>query len=158
MPHDDIDEDWRRVQTEPRPATRDVVARGIGHLRMQLLVLPSFEEASAWEVRYQAAGWRLFSPRVFKGSAGVELLGYDAVDFPAEKLEDYFKRVVRLSFPLAPDLGGCAGADGTGYQFAVFGDLYSSWRFHWWSQSPKQWQPLVDIASEMHVAFSSAPR
>jgi hypothetical protein len=43
--------DWARVRTEPRPAHCDVHARGIGARRLQLIVAPSFEEVSVWEMR-----------------------------------------------------------------------------------------------------------
>lgn len=149
---------WQRIRTEPRPATRDVFAPGIGLLRMQLIVCPSFEDASALEVRHGPQGWRLFRPRVLQSWPEVQLVGYDAVLFPADRLASYFDRVTALSLPMAPDLSGCGGCDGTMHEFAVFGDLFSSWRFRWWSQPPKQWSPLVDIASEMLSAFSVAKR
>jgi hypothetical protein len=42
------------------------------------------------------------------------------------------------------------------YQLAVFGDLWSSWRFQWWSEAPAAWRPLVAIAEEMIAAFAAA--
>jgi hypothetical protein len=39
---------------------------------------------------------------------------------------------------------------------AVFGDLSSGWRFQWWSEWPEQWRPLVELAAEMHAAFTAA--
>lgn len=147
---------WHRIRTEPRPARRDVHAFGIGLLRMQLIVCPSFEEARIWDVRDGPQGWCLFRPRVLQSRPEMQLVGYDALSFPPDRLASFFARTTALSLPLAPDLSRCAGADGTMHELAVFGDLSSSWRFHWWSDPPKQWRPLVDIASEMHEAFSAA--
>ena len=42
------------------------------------------------------------------------------------------------------------------YELALFGDLYSEWRFRWWSEWPAQWRPLVELAAEMHAAFAAA--
>ena len=61
-----------------------------------------------------------------------------------------------LALPLLPDLSGGGGADGSLYQLAVFGDLYSEFRFQWWSEPPIQWQPLVNVANEMIQAFLMA--
>lgn len=52
-----------------------------------------------------------------------------------------------------PDLSGMGGADGSNYELAVFGDLYSEFRFQWWSEPPAEWKPLVTIATEMIKAF-----
>jgi hypothetical protein len=41
------DADWHRVHNEPRLASEDVHARGIGARRLQLLYLPSFDEPLA---------------------------------------------------------------------------------------------------------------
>lgn len=148
---------WQRIRTEPRPATRDVHARGIGALRVQLIKCPSFEEARAWEVRNGPQGWTLFEPRVLRQLSilEVELVGYDAVPFPSDRLATFFAKITALSLPIAPILTGSAGADGTLYQMAVFGDLCSSWRFHWWDRPPEGWRPLVTIAEEMFAAFES---
>lgn len=147
---------WHRIRTEPRPATCDVHARGIGQLRMQLIVCPSFEDGMAWDVRQGPQGWCLFRPRVLGSWPQVQLIGYDTVPFASDRLADYFKRVTALSLPIAPDLSGCCGPDGTTHQLAIFGDMYSSWRFQWWSKPPKQWRPMVEIASEMLAAFLAA--
>ena len=145
-----------RVRTEPRPAHCDVHARGIGMRRMQLIVAPSFEEGSVWEVR-QGREWQLIRPRVVGTQPGLLLVGHDVVPFSSASLAAYFERVTALTLPLRPDMSGCGGADGTLHEFAVFGDLSSAWRFQWWSSWPEQWRPLVELAEEMYVAFTGAP-
>jgi hypothetical protein len=153
------DEHWQHIRKTPRAATREVFAQGIGQLRMQLIVCPSFEEGRAWEVRSQLGLWKLFEPRIVQQSGlDVQLIGYDSVPFPLNQLAGYFDRVTALSLPIAPDLSGCSGCDGTMYQMAVFGDMFSSWRFHWWSSAPKTWQPLIAIAEEMIAAFRATER
>jgi hypothetical protein len=147
---------WERIRTEPRPAASDVYAYGIGIRRIQLIVWPSFEEAFVWDVREGPESWRLFRPNVLDSSIGLVVVGYDAVPIESNRLEVFFRRIIGLSMPIAPDLSSCGGADGTSYELAIFGDLHSSWRFQWWSQAPKHWRPLVEVASEMIVAFSKA--
>jgi hypothetical protein len=148
--------DWEHARTVPRPATADVHARGIGARRLQLIVCPAFGESRAWEVRQSEDEWRLYESDVDESWPLVQLVGYRTVKISSPLLAAYFQRVVALSLPVAPDLSRRAGADGTTTQLAVFGDLYSEWRFQWWSQSPAHWQPLVDLALEMSESFSAA--
>jgi hypothetical protein len=147
--------DWERVRTEPRPAHHDVHARGIGVRRLQLIIAPSFEEVSVWEVR-QGQEWQLVRPRVIETQPALLLVGHEVIPFASAALAAYFERVVGLTLPLRPDLSGYGGTDGTLHEFAVFGDMFSAWRFQWWSSWPEQWRPLVELAAEMHAAFTAA--
>src|SRR4051812_26423120 len=56
--------DEERARTLPRPAGFDPHTGGVGSLRLQLVVLPSFEEPRAWEIRQGPEEWCLCSPRV----------------------------------------------------------------------------------------------
>jgi hypothetical protein len=152
--HDD--EAWLRVQNEPRLAIQDVHAHGIGTRRLQLLSLPSFDDPLAFEIRQAGTEWRLYSSRVTESWPTLHLIGYDHVQFASEKLGSLFGRVTALSLPLVPYLNGSCGLDGSMFHLAVFGDMYSEWRFQWWSNSPPQWLPLVKLADEMLQMFASA--
>ena len=147
--------DWDKVRTQPRLVHADAHARGIGCRRLQLIVAPSFEEISVWEVR-QSSEWQLIRPKVVETEPALMVTGHEVVPFVSASLVAYFERVVALTLPLSPDLSGYGGVDGTVYELAVFGDLYSEWRFQWWSSWPEQWRPLVELAAEMHSAFSTA--
>jgi hypothetical protein len=125
---------------------------------LQLIVAPSFEAASVWEVRQRQAEWQLIRPRVFATEPKLMVVGHDIVPFASSALAAYFRRVVGLTLPLCPDLSGNGGADGTLYELAVYGDLSSAWRFQWWSKWPEQWGTLVELAAEMHAAFTAARR
>jgi hypothetical protein len=129
--------------------------RGIGVRRLQLIVAPSFESTSVWDVR-QGREWQLIRPQVVGTDPALLVVGHEVVPFASAALAAYFERVTLLTLPLRPDLSGCGGADGTVYELAVFGDLYSEWRFQWWSNWPAQWRPLVELAEEMHAAFVAA--
>ncbi len=146
---------WERIRNEPRPVHEDV--GGIGPRRLQLIVAPSFEDVAVWEVR-QAGEWRLVHPRVVETTPVLRVVGHDLVPFASSALAAYFERVTSLTLPLRPDLTGQAGLDGTRYELAVFGDLFSAFRFQWWSDGPEQWRPLMQLADEMHAAFSAAAR
>lgn len=148
---------WRRVQSELRAASAGIIpVRGIGRCRLQLLVFPSFEEDQAWEVRERDRGWYLSRSQVAASWPAAQLVGYEEVSFPSEALASFYERIMALSLPLAPYATQMAGCDGTITQFAVFGDVFSEWRFQWWSEPPPQWRPLVAIAEEMLDAFTAA--
>jgi hypothetical protein len=153
--------DWERVRTEPRPAHSDPHARGIGVRRLQLIIAPSFEPASVWDVRQvwdvqRGNEWQLVRPRVVETEPALLVVGHDVVPLPSATVAAYFERVTALTLPLRPDLSGHGGADGTLYELSVVGDLSSGWRFQWWSDWPEQWRPLVELAEEMHAAFAAA--
>jgi hypothetical protein len=135
----------------------DVHIRGIGLRRLQIIAAPSFQTVSVWELR-QSREWQLICPRVVETEPALLVVGYQVVPFPSSALAAYFERVVALTLPLRPDLSGLGGADGTLYEFAIFGDLNSEWRFKWWSDWPEQWRPLITLAADMHAAFATAHR
>lgn len=145
---------WHRIRNEPRPASRDVYATGIGMLRMQLIVCPSFMDGKVWEVRQRESQWSLFRPKVCGYHPDeVQLVDYESLAFPSEQLASYFRRITEITLPLAIDsVNGC---DGTTCQLTICGVPPTSCRFRWWSDSPQQWQPLIEIADEMISAFST---
>jgi hypothetical protein len=150
------EEGWGRARTLPRPVNGTVGARGCGGLRLQLVVCPSFEEGVAWEVRQRGDEWFLYRSAVVGGPT-IQLVGFDWLSADPLRLAGFYARVTALTLPLSPDRSGLAGADGTSYQLAVYGDLWSGWRFQWWSEYPRQWQPIVDLADEMAALFGPAP-
>jgi hypothetical protein len=158
MRRQEDDGDWSRAVSKPRLAICDVHARGIGIRRMQLIVCPSFEPEHAWEVRQRESAWLLFRSEVVSDWPELQLVGYDHVRIDDNILATFFARLVSLSLPITPYLNGMGGLDGDIYQLGVFGDIFSEWRFQWWSQYPPSWQPLVEIAEEMLGAFSTAAR
>ena len=81
------------------------------------------------------------------------MLGYERLPYEPARLSKFFEKLTAISLPLTPYINNYAGVDGTLFQLAVFGDLYSSWRFHWWEDAPPQWYLLVEIANEMVAAF-----
>lgn len=147
-----------RVRAEPRPARDDFYGGGGGRRRLQLIVAPSFETTTVWEVRVvgENRDWQLTHPVVVATEPCLMLVGHEVVPFPSTELAAYFDRATAINLPLRPDLRPYAGVDGTQYELALFGNLYSAWRFQWWTDWPEQWRPLVELAEEMHAVFSAA--
>lgn len=144
--------DDEHARTEPRRASSDAHL-GIGWLRLQLVVCPSFEESKAWEIRQGGENWSLYSSKVVEPDLDPQLLGFDQLQFESERLEAIFRRVSSLSLPLDPN--GHGGADGTTYQLALFSDVPRC-RFQWWSEPPDKWRPLANIVAEMIEEFLKA--
>jgi hypothetical protein len=144
-----------RAMLEPRPASlRHLI--GSMPLRLQLIILPSFNEARAWEIRNARQGWTLGRPRLVASDGDPLLAGFDQVSFSSQRLQDFHRQLLALALPLGPNLDGFGGADGSLYQLAVYGDIFAHFRFQWWSVPPPQWQPMVNILSEMIRAFLMA--
>ncbi len=145
-----------RARAEPRALVHSSVAPGTGRLLLQIVESASFEGTRVWEVRQTFDGWQLQRPEVVQTWPEFWIVGCNPVPFDQATLADYHRRITSLTLPLAPDQSGMGGLDGTSHQLACFGDLFSQWRFQWWSTHPPQWQPLVDIANEMIEGFSAA--
>ena len=87
-------------RNERRAATTDVSAFAIGARRLQLIVMPSFEPAQAWEVRQLDTKWSLFRCKVVIQAPEIVLLGYDPISAVDAMLASYFQRLTALSLPL----------------------------------------------------------
>ena len=70
---------WRRLKSDTRLAVDDVNASGIGRRRLQLLLLPSFDDPMAFEMHRAESEWRLFSSQVCETYPVPRLLGYEHV-------------------------------------------------------------------------------
>lgn len=147
--------EWSRACSEPRRIDHSLFAVGLGMRRLQIVVCPSFEPGRAWEVR-QSGDWALYASAVVSEEWEPQLIGYDRVSFSSERLAGLFGDLISTSLPLAPDLSGGGGLDGTRYQLAVYGDLSSEWRLQWWSKWPAPWSPVVERALAMDREFAAA--
>ena len=146
--------DWDVARSATRAAADDVHVRGIGFRRLQVISCPSFDKSRAWEVRQLDDKWSLYESNVAESWPMIQLVGYNLVSNSSTVFASLFSRLAALTIPLSPDLSGMGGLDGTMTQLSIFGDLYSAWRFQWWSQSPVLWKPLVELANEMIDTFS----
>lgn len=150
--------DWEQLQVTPRDPYGRVCFPGIGILRVQLVIEPSFEEGFSWDIRVRDPEWRLFRstiPRLNEHNVheGIKLLGYEELGIESDILRAYFDKLRSLTLPIAPLFNGMGGLDGTSFQLALFGDPHAQVRFQWWSDPPPQWEPLIEIANEMIVRF-----
>lgn len=127
---------------------------GSGQRLLQLIVHPAFEGWLAWEVIRSQEGWKLYKIDVVETAPSILLKGWKKLSISSVILEQFQRRIASLALPL--DIGEpIIGADGATTQLAAFSG-FAEWRFRWWSHNPPTWQPLVDIADEMFVAFSAA--
>lgn len=80
--------DWERVCTHPRPADSNPHAHGIGMRRLQLIVYPSFETPSVWDVRQvwdaqRVSVWQLIRPQVVESEPVLRVAGHHVVPLPS---------------------------------------------------------------------------
>jgi hypothetical protein len=147
---------WERARTTPRRPTELVRGLDSGVRRFQVVRCPSFSPSQFWEICDSGAEWALYRSDVVEARPQLMVIGYEQVKFPSVELHAFFKRLVRLSFPIAPDLSEMAGLDGETTELALFGSFHSEVRFTWWSMSPAGWKPMVKVVDEMLKAFSGA--
>ena len=140
-----------RAQTEERPITADVFARGIGVRSIQLVRMPSFVDGYSWDVRQRGNKWTLYRGVIPPDVRCVR--GLARLDADSDTLASFFDDICNLNISLKPDLSSMGGCDGATFQLALFGDLFSEWRIQWWSDAPSQWKSLVAIADRMMAHF-----
>ena len=155
VPQDDAV--WERVRTAARPVVCDVELPGIGERCLQLILCRENEDSPAWEIRRFEEDWWLFRSEIAASWPNIELIDYRPIPVEPGMLSSFFSRVIALSLPIAPDFE-TEGIDGDIWQLAVFGLMESTCRFQWWSQPPRNWKLLADLAAEMLHAFSAAER
>jgi len=139
-----------------RPVEEDVRIPGVGLRRVQLVYAPSFEAGFSWDIRVLDGEFLLYRSDVVTQQWRMLLRGYCRLDFESGRLEDYWGRLRALCLGVSPIYNGMAGADGTDYQLALFGDLSTAIRFTWWSDYSGEWTDLVRIADEMLDDFRRA--
>ncbi|MDG3002396.1 hypothetical protein [Paludisphaera mucosa] len=145
---------WDQARTASRDFVEDVLVPGIGVRRLQVVLVPSFEQGFAWDVRVLGVTWRLFRSEISNEDySGPKLSGYEELDASGDMLREYFDKLRTLTLPIGPLLNDMGGLDGTDYHLALFGDLQSEVRLRWWTESPPQWSPLVAIADDMIETF-----
>ena len=143
--------DLARAQTEERPIFADVFVRGAGVRRIQVVCMPSFDDGYSWDIRELNDSWLLYRGVVSPDVQRVR--GFDRLNADPQRLQAFFDELCATTLPVRPDLSGMNGLDGTMYQLALFGDLFSALRFEWWSDFPSHWKPLVQIADRMMDYF-----
>jgi len=148
-------EAWRRVDAGVRELTEDVFIPGLGCRRIQLVYAPSLKPGYSWDLRELNNVYRLyFSKIVMEGDQRQrKLSGYGELEVDIETLMHFVGKLSTIAIPIAPDLSGIRGFDGTLYQLGFFGDLRSEVRFQWWEEGPAHWQSLIAIADEMVNGF-----
>ena len=144
---------WNVAETSTRGLGEDIRIPGIGLKRIELVYAPSFEVGYSWDLRVLDHDYRLFRSQIILERGQTMLSGYQELHADAEVLKNFMARLGKISLPIAPDFSGRAGLDGTFFQLAITGDLYSEIRFQWWSDYPAHWRELVAIADEMISSF-----
>ena len=140
---------WKAAQQQLRGVEQDVRIPAIGFRRVQVFYAPSFDPGFSWDIRESDGQYCLYRSLVVTHGMDYMLKGYYQLNYPSPELNLYFDRLRALSLAISPVYNNMTGADGTNFQLALFGDMWSTIRFAWWSDPPLQWKDLVNIAQEM---------
>jgi hypothetical protein len=142
-----------RELARPRRIDEDFRHLVVGHRRVQLLVLPSFDPVVCWDIRGTPDGLALYQARGPAHQDDMLSPGYWKLDCPKDVLEGFVRRLSDLRLPLAPPLPRMVGLDGTTYEIGIFGLHQWSCRFRWWEDLPEEWAELAEVAREMVSTF-----
>lgn len=154
-------EAWEQVRTVPRRLSASPGVGGIGRQRLQLVFDPFHETGWVWDLRHYSDpphrdDWQVYRSELVASNTDRMIVGFDLLAVESDTLAGYFQQITSITLPLAPDLSGFSGCDGTGFELALFGDRNSEWRVKWWTFWPEQWRPLVTVAADMIAALLAA--
>lgn len=167
-------------------AVRDVAIAGLrsgafvgdrGRPSCRLVILPSFNNPVAWEVRSLPVRGKPAQPRLFRSCWRMDV-DLQALGSPVERLkhpreyrptvevgsapidpariDGLVRRFRMISIPLAVAEGPC-GCDGTNYELEM-GDFFCHARIGWWVRLPREWEALDPVVAEMVDLFESSWR
>jgi hypothetical protein len=141
----------------------------------RFVVLPTFENCFAWDVRSMPVRSKPAEPRLFRScwrkdldlqalGSPVERLKHPrpyrptvevgSVPIDAAKIEGLVHRFQRIPVPLgvAEPPSGC---DGTNYDLEI-GHFFCQARIAWWVHLPEEWAALGPLIEELAALFESS--
>jgi hypothetical protein len=151
---------WGPARESLRDLDRDVgsfcIGRGAGCRVLQVVHEPSFDPGFSWEVRksddqfavYRSSVEHLWHLRTL-------LRGYSQLEVSSETLESYWEDVREVTVHLSALDAPTAGFDGEMFQLALFAG-FTTVRFTWWCDPPREWVPLHAITLDMMDTFREA--
>jgi hypothetical protein len=148
-----------------------------GRPSWRFVILPSFQNSIAWEVRSLPVPGKPAQPRLFRScwrmdldlqafSSPVERLkhprpyrptvevGWAPID--AAEIDGLVRQFRSISVPLTvadPPIG----CDGTNYELEI-GDFFCHARVAWWVRLPKEWEALGPLIAKMADLFETSWR
>jgi len=115
------------IKTTYRDIYDDVLLPGLGYQRIQLLYVPSFEDAKWWEIRQLKDEWQLYRSRVVYDHVEncEKLIDYEKISIRSNVLQKYFEKACEISISIKPLLTNTIGLDGNTTEFSIPGDVSS---------------------------------
>ena len=111
-------EEIHKALTETRKIGEDIYYQGVGLLRTQILICPSFREGECWDFREKDSGIAIYKSVVL-AEEGVVKPGYFEVEVDAEFVKVFIAKLMEFKIPTMVSQENLATADGAFYTVKI---------------------------------------
>ncbi len=140
-------EEKRGALSKTRRLDEDIHYRGVGILKIQLMVIPSFEKGVCWDFRELDNTLKIYKACI---DPAAQILGPGY--FEAIATEDLVSGIVRtlkgLELPLLCDMNDLATLDGTTYKVRITSGYDNVIGITWGGNTPNEWGSFISSISK----------
>ncbi len=130
-----------------RNVGEDISIRGIGILKLKLIVQPSFELGESWDFREIDDKLNVYFTQI-DSQKGLYLPGYKIVQEGQGIAADIFAFLKNQPLPLVCVTDNTAYCDGTSYSVSIENGFGSIVRISWGENTPKEWGPFAKLIAD----------
>lgn len=152
--------EWEEKESRKEALSRvrrigeDIAIRGIGLIKLQILVFPSFSEGECWDFRIASGQLNVYKSVVLS-KKGVFLPGYMKVKISKEILE-ILQKFQSIQIPVILQQEDIGILDGTSYRVCFFSSSSNIMSLSWSSNSPEAWSDVVSCVNKLLEVLRSS--
>ena len=147
-------ERMRKALSTRRKIGEDIRIRGIGLLKIQILICPSFSNGECWDFRVTNEGVKVYKSIVSSEDGTIEP-GYFAVAM-SDEIEACLPNLESIKIPLFTEQELIGTADGTLHRVCFTSGVDNIIALSWNSNPPETWAGFVSSIQEILKLLRSA--
>jgi hypothetical protein len=122
--------------------------RGVGLLKAQILIRPSFKEGECWDFRENDDGIKIYKSIVLAEENKIKP-GYFVVEANAEFVNNIFSKLQEFKVPLMVLQDNLATLDGTSYSVRITNGVENHICLSWSSTPPYEWSEFIALINNI---------
>lgn len=134
--------DIKSALRRTRSLNEDISIRGIGLLKIQLTILPSFNDGESWDFREINGLINVYKARI-NTEHQQYLEGYQVVKNASSIGEEFIEYVKSISLPISCSTKAAAICDGTSYKVRIENGLGNKVILSWSEDPPEEWANIT---------------
>jgi len=144
----DEKEEIRKALAKTRKIGEDIDYQGVGLLRTQILICPSFREGECWDFREKDSEIVVYKS-VLLAEEGIVKPGYFEVEVDAEFVKVFIAKLMEFKIPTMVSQESLATADGTSYRVRITSGVENHLSLSWASTPPNEWSEFIDFITDI---------